>query len=127
MNLKLRPYRQKYLPQRQNEKLAGHYFRPFEVLERIGTMAYRLKLPPTATIHQVFHVSQLCRVVGSLPVNTTLPSKLTDELELQFVPESLLSIHYGLTDCQEDYKVLIKWVGLLDFEATWEPYHTFHQ
>ena len=33
---------------------------PFEILERIGTVAYRLALPPSMIgVHEVFHVSML--------------------------------------------------------------------
>ena len=33
---------------------------PFEILERIGTVAYRLALPPSMSgVHEVFHVSML--------------------------------------------------------------------
>ena len=41
-------------------KLALRYIRPFEVLETVGTVAYRLALSPSLSgIHEVFHVSML--------------------------------------------------------------------
>ena len=41
-------------------KLSPRFIRPFEILERIGTVAYRLALPPSMTgVHEVFHVSML--------------------------------------------------------------------
>ena len=41
-------------------KLALRYIRPFEILERVGTIAYRLALPPSLSgIHEVFHVTML--------------------------------------------------------------------
>ena len=39
-------------------KLSPRFIGPFEVLERIGTVAYRLALSPsTIGVHEVFHVS----------------------------------------------------------------------
>ena len=41
-------------------KLAPRYIGPFEVLERVGTIAYRLALPPSLLgVHEVFQVSML--------------------------------------------------------------------
>ena len=41
-------------------KLALRYIGPFEILERVGTVAYRLALPPSLLgVHEVFHVFML--------------------------------------------------------------------
>ena len=41
-------------------KLSPRFIGPLEILERIGTVAYRLALPPSMTgVHEVFHVSML--------------------------------------------------------------------
>jgi hypothetical protein len=48
-------------------KLAPKFFRPYQVMERIGPVAYRLKPPARARIHDVFHVEFLCKVVGQAP------------------------------------------------------------
>ena len=41
-------------------KLSSRFIGPFEILERVGTIAYRLALPPSMSgIHEVFHVSML--------------------------------------------------------------------
>ena len=41
-------------------KLSPRFIGPFEILERVGTVAYRLALPPSMSgVHEVFHVSML--------------------------------------------------------------------
>ena len=44
----------------KREKLSPRYIGPFEVLEKVSTVAYRLALPPSlSSVHAVFHVSML--------------------------------------------------------------------
>jgi hypothetical protein len=62
--MKLQPYIQSSVMLRANQKLSFKYFGPFEVLERIGTMAYKLCLPDHSAIHLVVHVSHLKLAVG---------------------------------------------------------------
>ena len=41
-------------------KLSPRFIGPFEILERIGVVAYRLALSPSMSgVHEVFHVSML--------------------------------------------------------------------
>ena len=48
-------------------KLAPRYIRPFEILERVGTIAYRLALPLSlSSVHEVFHVSMLRKYTPDL-------------------------------------------------------------
>ena len=45
-------------------KLSPRFIGPFEILERVGTVAYRLALLPSMTgVHEVFHVSMLRKYI----------------------------------------------------------------
>ena len=44
----------------KHDKLLPRFIRPFEIHERVGTVAYWLVLPPNmSSVHEVFHVSML--------------------------------------------------------------------
>ena len=48
-------------------KPAPRYIGPFEILERVGTVAYWLALPPSlSSVHEVFHVSMLRKYTPDL-------------------------------------------------------------
>jgi hypothetical protein len=75
--LKLQPYIQSSVAPRAHHKLLFKYYGPYQVLERVGKVAYRLALPESSRIHPVIHVSQLKKAVGAdVQVQQCLPSPL---------------------------------------------------
>jgi hypothetical protein len=88
--LRLQPYNQMSLKQaKKNNKLSPKYYGPYKVLQKIGTMAYKLELPASSRVHPVFHVSCLKKVIGDkIPVQTTLP-ELDEEGKIMLEPKSV--------------------------------------
>ena len=60
--IKVRP-KKIYLRMGSCAKLAPRYFGPFEILSRIGQVAYQLALPPNLKVHNVFHIYVLKKYV----------------------------------------------------------------
>ena len=116
--LKIRPYRQKSLARRVNEKLSARFYGPYEVAARVGKVAYRLHLPSEARIHPTFHVSQLKKVVGEAIEPATIPPQLSEEGILEAAPEAVLAHRVNRTTGHEE--LLIKWAGLPEADCTWE-------
>lgn len=88
--LKFQPYVQQSVVTRCYLKLAFKYFGPFEVEQKMGQAAYKLKLPEGSLIHPVFHVSQLKPFTPNYtPVFKELP-KLTDMSAQDLSTEAVL-------------------------------------
>lgn len=62
--LHLQPCRQASVATWHPQKLSPRIYGPYQILEKVGSVAYRLRLPPAAKIHPVFHVSQLREYKG---------------------------------------------------------------
>ncbi|CAA7045064.1 unnamed protein product [Microthlaspi erraticum] len=92
---KLRPYRQTSITKRLCQKLSTRFYGPFKILERIGKVAYRLKLPDDSKIHPVFHVSQLKQVLGKDHVVSPLSQALSPVDELVVEPDQILETRYS--------------------------------
>jgi hypothetical protein len=66
-------------------KLAHRYIRPFPILEKCGTVAYKLELPPSlAGVHDIFHVLQLKKCLKA-PVDVVLPEVTPLEAHLTYL------------------------------------------
>lgn len=93
--LKFRPYRQQSLFAISHAKLTPQFFGPFEVEAKIGSMAYRLKLPEgtkagSTKVHPVFHVSLLKSVVGQAQVSSSSCPEGLLSADPPFLPEEIL-------------------------------------
>eukprot|EP00253_Pinus_taeda_P011588 PITA_11588 len=119
--LRLQPYKQTSLKDKGCQKLSPKFYGPYQVLQRIGEVAYKLALPPTAKIHPVFHVSCLKKVIGNnCRVQTSLP-ELDEEGSIWLQPEQVLNTRVKQLRGRMIKEVLVKWKDTSLEDATWEP------
>ncbi|GJR26903.1 hypothetical protein Tco_1103135 [Tanacetum coccineum] len=68
-------------------KLNPRYVGPFKVLEKVGSVAYKLELPQELSrVHNTFHVSNLKKCYSEEPLAVLLEGLHIDD-KLQFVEE----------------------------------------
>ncbi|XP_026410454.1 uncharacterized protein LOC113305651 [Papaver somniferum] len=118
--LNLQPYRQTSMAIRKNFKLSAKYFGPFEVLQRIEEVAYKLKLHVGSRIHPVFDVSQLKKKIG-LQSTTSAQLPLVDHAG-QFViePVAVLDTRITVRGSSQIPQVLVQWCNADPADSTWE-------
>jgi hypothetical protein len=103
-------------------KLAPRYIGPFPILEKCGTMAYKLDLPPSlAGVHDIFHMSQLKKCLKA-PVDVMLPEVTPLKADLSY-PKHLIQV-LDQKDRVTRHKTIkffeIQWSNHSEEEATWE-------
>jgi hypothetical protein len=86
--LRQQPYKHMSLKQANKDNiLSPKYYGPYKVLQKNGTMAYKLDLPASLRVHPVFHVSCLKKAIGDkIPIQTILP-ELDEEGKIILEPE----------------------------------------
>jgi hypothetical protein len=68
-------------------KFAAKFCEPFEILERIGPVAYILAVPSSMTVHNVFHVSLFTKYIPDA-------NHVTDWNVIQVEQEGVLQVHH---------------------------------
>jgi hypothetical protein len=101
-------------------KLGPLYAGPFRVIERVGTVVYRLELPKGTHIHDVFHVGLLKPFRGSPPL---LPPTMPPMENGRLLPSPEKIIRARLKRGQ--WHVLVQWSEAKPEDATWEPLQQF--
>ncbi|GJU35704.1 hypothetical protein Tco_1184058 [Tanacetum coccineum] len=103
-------------------KLALRYVRPFEILERIGLVAYRLRLPEELNcVHDTFHVSNLKNCLGN--ANLLVPlNEIKIDKTLRFVEEPIEIMDREIKSLKRSRIPLVKvcWNSKRGPEFTWE-------
>ncbi|XP_069149716.1 uncharacterized protein [Solanum lycopersicum] len=92
-------------------KLSPRFIVPFEILSRVGEVAYKLALPPSlSVVHPVFHVSMLRKYIKDethviSPDSVELGPDLTYEKE----PIAILDRHIRKLRTKELVSVKVQW------------------
>jgi len=103
-------------------KLSPRYIGPFEILERVGNVAYRLELPEELKgVHPVFHVSMLRKYLPD-PTHVIQPQEIQLERNLIYkdVPVAILDRQIKKLRTKEIPLVKVVWWNHSHEEATWE-------
>ncbi|KAL0556754.1 hypothetical protein IC582_005270 [Cucumis melo] len=103
-------------------KLSPRFVGPFEILERIGPVAYRLALPPSlSTVHDVFHVSMLRKYVPDPShVVDYEPLEIDENLSYTEQPVEVLAREVKTLRNKEIPLVKVLWRNHRVEGATWE-------
>jgi hypothetical protein len=103
-------------------KSAHRYIGPFPILEKCGTVTYKLELPPSLTgVHDIFHVSQLKKCLKT-PMDIVLPEVTPLEADLTYPEHPIKNLDQKdrVTRCKTIKFFKIQWRNHTEEEATWE-------
>nr|GEY28539.1 retrotransposon protein, putative, Ty3-gypsy subclass [Tanacetum cinerariifolium] len=113
----------------KKEKLASRYVGPFEIVECVGPVAYRLKLPQKLNcVHDTFHVSNLKKCLAETDVQVHLDEIEIDE-NLHFVEEPIEIVERDVKRLKRRRIPLVKvrWNSRKGDEYTWEREDQFRK
>ncbi|GJT88552.1 putative reverse transcriptase domain-containing protein [Tanacetum coccineum] len=103
-------------------KLAPRYVGPFEILERIGSVAYHLRLPQDlSSVHDTFHVSNLKKCLADANLHVPL-EEIKVEKTLRFVKElvEIMDREVKKLKCSRILIVKVRWNSKHGPQFTWE-------
>ena len=112
-------------------KLSPRWIGPFTITRKISSLNYRLELPPTLSVHPVFHISKLRLHHESerfdphrdlSPSISRPPPVIVEEgEEAEYEVEEIKKHRRRKWDDGKTYKqYLVKWKGYPEWDSTWE-------
>jgi hypothetical protein len=102
------------------EKLAPRYIGPFPILEKCGSVAYKLELSPSlAGVHDIFHISTLKKYLKA-PMDVVLPDVTLLEADLTYPehPVKILDQKDRVTRLKTIKFFNVQWSNHIEEEAT---------
>ncbi|GKB59257.1 hypothetical protein Tco_0915443 [Tanacetum coccineum] len=110
-------------------KLNPRYVGPFKVLEKVGSVAYKLELPEELSrVHNTFHVSNLKKCYADEPLAVPLDGLHFDD-KLQFVEEPVKIMDREVKQLRRSHVLIVKvrWNSRRGPEFTWEREDQFRK
>ncbi|GJU55571.1 hypothetical protein Tco_1229285 [Tanacetum coccineum] len=110
-------------------KLNPMYVGPFMVLEKVGSIAYKLELPEELSrVHNTFHVSNLKKCHADEPLAVPLDGLHFDD-KLQFVEEPVKIVDREVKRLKRSHIPLVnvRWNSMRGPEFTWEREDQFRK
>nr|XP_016459344.1 PREDICTED: uncharacterized protein LOC107782908 [Nicotiana tabacum] len=103
-------------------KLRPRYIGPYQIVQRIGRVAYKLDLPPKLdAIHPVFHVSMLRKFLGDPSCISPIEDiQATEDLSYEEIPIAILDRQIRKLRTKEVASVKVLWRNNNVEEMTWE-------
>jgi hypothetical protein len=112
----------------QTPKLMSKFIGPFKVLQIISPVAYRIELPPTLSIHPVFHVSRLKPYRDGqeeFPLRDAPPARPPPEIlpdgEQAWEVDRIVARRERKYGRGKRIEYLVLWKDFPEHEKTWEP------
>ncbi|GJR08501.1 hypothetical protein Tco_0791153 [Tanacetum coccineum] len=110
-------------------KLNPRYVGPFKVLEKVGSVAYKLELPKKLSkVHNTFHVSNLKKCYADEPLAVPLDGLHFDD-KLQFIEEPVEIMDHEVKQLRRSRVPIVKvrWNSRRGLEFTWEREDQFQK
>nr|GFB93523.1 putative reverse transcriptase domain-containing protein [Tanacetum cinerariifolium] len=111
------------------EKLNLRYIGPFNVLAKVGDVAYRLKLPQELSrVHHTFRVSNLKKCYADEPLAMPLEGiHIVDTLQFVKEPVEIMEREIKRLKRSQIPLVKVRWNSRRGPEFTWKREHSFKQ
>lgn len=103
-------------------KLSPRFFGPYQIVQHIGQVAYRLQLPPRARLHDVFHVALLKPFHGDPPTQI-VPLPIIHDGRVLPTPAQVLRSRIT----SAGWEVLVRWVDRPPIDSSWLLVSDFRQ